>query len=55
MWYKQVLAQVGGGVNFSEESSPKDTLDNLSGYKIEEIRDVDSQPAGLYYEYACIL
>jgi hypothetical protein len=48
MWYKQVLAQVGGGVNFSEEIEPKDTLDNPNNYKIDEIREVDNEPAGLY-------
>jgi len=55
MWYKQVLAQIGGGVNLTEETRPKDTLDSSSNNKIDEIRDVDNEPAGLYDELVGIL
>jgi hypothetical protein len=44
MWYKQVLAQFGGGVNFSEEEK----VDSQNDSEIDNIRDVDNQPAGLY-------
>ena len=54
MWYKQVLAQFGGGVNWPDEK-PIDTLDSENHYKIDEIRDVDNEPAGLYDELAGIL
>ena len=54
MWYKQVLAQIGGGVNLSEDK-PLDTIDSTSKSKIDEIRDVDNEPAGLYDELAGIL
>jgi hypothetical protein len=51
MWYKQVLAQVGGGVNMSGENSDN----NSSQPEIDEIKGVDSKPAGLYDELAGIL
>jgi len=54
MWYKQVLAQIGGGVNLSGEK-PLDTIDSTSNSKIDEIHDVDNEPAGLYDELAGIL
>ena len=55
MWYKQVLAQFGGGVDFSGETQAKDSLDSSSDFEIDKIRDVDNQPAGLYDELAGIL
>jgi len=55
MWYKQVLAQFGGGVDFSGETQVKDSLDSSSDFEIDKIRDVDNQPAGLYDELAGIL
>ena len=55
MWYKQVLAQFGGGVDFSAETQAKDTLGNSSDFEIDKIRDVDNKPAGLYDELAGIL
>jgi hypothetical protein len=36
MWYKQVLAQVGGGVSFSGEK-PADSIDSNNHQKIDEI------------------
>jgi hypothetical protein len=51
MWYKQVLAQVGGGVNMSGENSDN----NSSQPEIDEIEGVDNKPAGLYDELAGIL
>ena len=54
MWYKQVLAQVGGGVSFSGEK-PADSIDSNNHQKIDEVRDVDNEPAGLYDELAGIL
>jgi hypothetical protein len=54
MWYKQILAQFGGGVNWPDEK-PVDALDSENHYKIDEISDVDNEPAGLYDELAGIL
>ena len=54
MWYKQVLAQFGGGVNWPDDK-PIDRLDSDNHYKIDEISDVDNKPAGLYDELAGIL
>ena len=51
MWYKQVLAQFGGGVNFSEEEK----VDSKNVSEIDNIRDVDNQPARLYDELSGIL
>ena len=51
MWYKQVLAQVGGGVNL--EGVEK--FDSAKPSDIDNIRDVDSEPAGLYDELSGIL
>jgi hypothetical protein len=51
MWYKQVLAQVGGGVNFSGEQAS----DSPDSFEIDKIRDVDNKPAGLYDELSGIL
>jgi hypothetical protein len=51
MWYKQVLAQVGGGVNLSGEEKS----DSPHSFEIDKIRDVDAQPAGLYDELTGIL
>ena len=51
MWYKQVLAQVGGGVNFSGEQ----ISDSPDSFEIDKIRDVDNKPAGLYDELSGIL
>jgi hypothetical protein len=51
MWYKQVLAQVGGGVNFSGEQ----ISDSPDSFEIDKIRDVDDKPAGLYDELSGIL
>lgn len=51
MWYKQVLAQFGGGVNFSEEEK----VDSQNYSEIDNIRDVDNEPAGLYDELSGIL
>lgn len=49
MWYRKVISQFGGGVNFSQNSS-----DNLEA-GIDIVKDVDSQPMGLYDELAGIL
>jgi hypothetical protein len=49
MWYKQILAQLGGGINWS----PEDSEDNYS--EIDDIQDVDNKPAGLYDELTGIL
>jgi hypothetical protein len=51
MWYKQVLAQVGGGINFSGEQKN----DSQEEFEIDKIRDVDDKPAGLYDELSGIL
>ena len=51
MWYKQVLAQIGGGVNL--EGVEK--YDFKKPSEIDKIRDVDNQPAGLYDELSGIL
>jgi hypothetical protein len=51
MWYKQVLAQFGGGVNFSEEEK----VDSQNNSEIDNIKDVDKEPAGLYDELSGIL
>ena len=51
MWYKQVLAQFGGGVNFSKEQK----VDSQNNSEIDNIRDVDNEPAGLYDELSGIL
>jgi hypothetical protein len=51
MWYKQVLAQFGGGVNFSEEEK----VDTQNEPEINKIKDVDNKPAGLYDELSGIL
>ena len=36
MWYKQVLAQFGGGVNFSEEEK----VDSKNVSEIDKIREI---------------
>lgn len=54
MWYKQVLAQFGGGVSWPDEK-PIDRVDSDKHYKIDEISVVDNEPAGLYDELAGIL
>ena len=51
MWYKQVLAQFGGGVSFSE----KEKVDTQNEPEINNIKDVDNKPAGLYDELSSIL
>ena len=51
MWYKQILAQVGGGVNLSGENTDQSTTQP----EIDKIKDVDDKPAGLYDELAGIL
>jgi hypothetical protein len=51
MWYKQVLAQFCGGVNFSEEEK----VDSQNNSEIDNIKDVDKEPAGLYDELSGIL
>jgi hypothetical protein len=51
MWYKQVLAQVGGGVNFTGT----DNIDSENTFEIDKIKDVDDKPVGLYDELAGIL
>jgi len=51
MWYKQVLAQFGGGINFSE----KENVDSQNEPEINKIKDVDNKPAGLYDELSGIL
>ena len=51
MWYKQVLSQVGGGVNMSGENSGN----NSSQPEINEIMGIDNKPAGLYDELTGIL
>lgn len=54
MWYKQVLAQIGGGVILPNQE-PVDRIDADNHQKIDEVRDVDKQPAGLYDELTGIL
>jgi hypothetical protein len=51
MWYKQVLAQVGGGVNLAAG----DSVDSQESSEINKIKDVDNKPAGLYDELSSIL
>ena len=51
MWYKQVLAQVGGGVNLSGENTDQ----SIPQPEINKIKGVDDKPAGLYDELAGIL
>ena len=51
MWYKQVLAQYGGGVNFSENNAKQ----YESEPKIDEIEGVDNKPSGLYDELSGII
>ena len=51
MWYKQVLAQIGGGVNLEGEEK----FDSKNPSEIDKIRDVDNEPAGLYDELSSIL
>jgi hypothetical protein len=55
MWYKQVLSQFGGGVISPGQNESKDTVDSQSGFGIDDISDVDNQPAGLYDELSGIL
>jgi hypothetical protein len=51
MWYKQVLAQVGGGVNLAGG----DNIVSQVATEIDKIKDVDNKPAGLYDELSSIL
>lgn len=51
MWYKQVLAQFGGGINFSGQNIE----DKSSSPEIDEIEIVNNKPAGLYNELSSIL
>jgi hypothetical protein len=51
MWYKQVLAQVGGGVNLSGENTDQ----SIPQPEINKIKGVDDKPAGLYDELSGIL
>ena len=51
MWYKEVLAQFGGGVSWPGENSDQ----NSSHPEIDEIEGVDQKPAGLYDELSGIL
>ena len=51
MWYKQVLAQYGGGIDWSGENSDQQAPHS----EIDEIKGVDNKPAGLYDELAGIL
>lgn len=56
MWYKQVLAQFGGGVNFPDERNDQENLSSQeSEPEIYEIDSVDNKPAGLYSELSSIL
>ena len=49
MWYRKVVSQFGGGVDFSREESTEPYAE------IDEVQDVDNQPMGLYDELAGIL
>lgn len=50
MWYRRVVSQFGGGVDFSKDNS----ADNpIAG--IDVVDDVDNEPMGLYDELAGIL
>lgn len=49
MWYRKVVSQFGGGVDFSREESAEPYAE------IDEVQDVDNQPMGLYDELAGIL
>jgi hypothetical protein len=56
MWYKQVLAQFGGGVNWPDEKPDQETShQEYAEPEINKIEDVDNKPAGLYDELAGIL
>ena len=56
MWYKQVLAQFGGGVNWPDESMSQESSNQKNNEpEIYNIEDVDNKPAGLYDELAGIL
>jgi len=56
MWYKQVLAQFGGGVNWPDENKGQESLNQKNDEpEIYNIVDVDSKPAGLYDELPSIL
>lgn len=49
MWYRKVISQYGGGVDFSQTASEE------SEAGIDIVDNVDSQPMGLYDELAGIL
>ena len=55
MWYKQVLAQFGGGVNWPDENTSQENTYQQTEPEIDEIKDVDSMPDGLYDELPGIL
>lgn len=55
MWYKEVLAQLGGGLSWPDENMSKDSELSSPSFEIDKIRDVDSKPAGLYDELSGIL
>ena len=49
MWYRKVISQFGGGVDFSQSASDEPEAG------IDVVEDVDQQPMGLYDELAGIL
>ena len=49
MWYRKVVSQFGGGVDFSQNTSDKPEAG------IDVVDDVDLEPMGLYDELAGIL
>lgn len=56
MWYKKVLAQFGGGVNWPDENTGQEySQQESSEPEIDQVEDVDNEPAGLYDELAGIL
>ena len=56
MWYKQVLAQFGGGVNWPDENKGQESSNQKNDEpEIYNIEDVDNKPAGLYDELSSIL
>jgi hypothetical protein len=56
MWYKQVLAQFGGGVNWPDENPDQETSrQEYDEPEINKIMGIDEKPAGLYDELSGIL
>ena len=54
MWYKQVLAQFGGGVDFSGETQAKDSLDSSSDFEIDNFIELQKERTPTKYNYSHI-